>query len=753
LLASVASLAITAGTSRGLAQSAGPTSPGDNGGPMQLPPISVEGAAPGYTARQPSLPKLTEPLLNTPQTIDVVPRQLLDDQGVVNFRDALRNVPGISLNAGEGGAQGDNLTIRGFSARNDIYLDGMRDFGSYYRDPFYLEGIQVLKGPASILFGRGSTGGIIEQDSKLPKLDPFVTGTLALGSDLTRRVTADVNQPLPQLGEGAALRLNVMAHDNHFADRDVVRNDRFGLAPSLALGLGTPTRLIFTYLHQQEYDIPDYGLPWLYVGPPGTGTAIARPAPLSQAQSNYYGFEHGNFLRTTVDAVTAKVEHDFNNAISVSDQLRYANYARRFDITEPQLFTTASATTPGSSGTALRIAPGTPLGSLKVARNQLIGNSVETFLANQLDITAKFATGFVDHTLQAGVEIDRETSDPNRNTTFAPYSLTPLLAPNPDDSIAATNTYFSSTTTTTAWTQSAYALDTIKLGEQWQLMGGLRFDRFDADFAQTTFARPITGAGAGSSAFQHVDTMASWRGAIVYKPVPAGSVYFSAGTSFNPSAESLSLSNATASLAPEKNESFEVGSKWDLLGGNLAVSGALFRSEKTNMREPDPNNSLFNILAGTGIAEGGEAQIAGHITEPWQIVAGYAYTYSVITKSPSAGPTSDLGRALANTPRHTANLWTTYDLPWKLQIGAGLNVVSSRFAASTPTTAGGVAFFKEVPGYWTVSAMAKFPLSERVSLQLNLYNLTGNKYYDQLHPAHVVPGIGRTALFTLNVKY
>ena len=156
------------------------------------------------------------------------------------------------------------MTIRGFTARNDIFLDGMRDFGSYYRDPFYLQNIQVLKGPASIIFGRGSTGGIVEQDSKLPTLSPFVNGTLMFGSDLTRRGTADVNQPLPDLGEGSALRLNLMANRNGIADRDVVEYNRFGIAPALVMGLGTPTRLTFTYLHLSEYNQPDYGLPWLY---------------------------------------------------------------------------------------------------------------------------------------------------------------------------------------------------------------------------------------------------------------------------------------------------------------------------------------------------------------------------------------------------------------------------------------------------------------------------------------------------------
>jgi catecholate siderophore receptor len=727
-----------------------------NGGTTALPAISVQGTATesggDYKMDQPSLPKLTEPLLNTPQTIDVVPRQLMDDQGVTTFRDALRNVPGISLAAGEAASQGDNLTIRGFTARNDIYLDGLRDFGSYYRDPFYLEDIQVLKGPASILFGKGSTGGVVEQDSKQPKLTPFYTGTATLGTDLTKRLTADVNQPLPDLAEGAALRINVMGHDNYFADRNVAENSRFGFAPTLALGLGTPTRINFSYLHQSEYDKPDYGLPWLYSAPVGSPPTVARPAPPSLTQSNYYGFENGNYLRTNVDVATVKIEHDFDKDWTISDQARYAHYARQFSITEPQLYTTASTSVPGGTGVAFLIPPGTPLSSLAVARNQLYGHALETYLVNETDVTGHFSTGPLDHTLRSGLEIGRETSDPVRYSTIGPYSLTPLLDPNPNQTYNA-NTFLSTRTNTSARTIAVYALDTVKLSEQWQVTGGLRWDRFAADFDQIAYNNPVTKTGASSSAFTRTDYNLSWRGAIVYKPVPYGSIYFDAGTSFDPSAEALSLSAATAPLLPVKNRSFEFGNKWDLFDANLSLTSALFYTNQYNVREPSPTNSLINILAGDAVAKGGEIQAAGHITENWQVFAGYAYTYAVIDKSPVTGAASDLGHRLANTPAHTANLWTEYYTPWKIELGAGINVVSSRFAATTPTTAGGVAFFKEVPAYWTLSAMAKYPIDEHWTAQVNLENLTDNKFYDQLHPAHVVPGAGATALFTLACKY
>jgi catecholate siderophore receptor len=243
--------------------------------------------------------------------------------------------------------------------------------------------------------------------------------------------------------------------------------------------------------------------------------------------------------------------------------------------------------------------------------------------------------------------------------------------------------------------------------------------------------------------------MASWRGALIYKPLPNGSIYFDAGTSFDPSAEQLSLTAATGSLAPEKNKSYELGTKWDLMHEGLSLTAAVYQTEQSNVREVDPNNPLFDILVGNAEAKGFEIGAIGRITERWQVTGGYAYTFSMVTQSPQ----NDLGQRLANVPMYTANLWTTYMLPWKITVGGGIDYVSSRYGATTPTTAGGVNFWKEVPGYWTLEAMARYPLNEHTNLQLNLYNLTNNKYYDEVHPAHVIPGAGTSALFTVSFKY
>jgi catecholate siderophore receptor len=250
--------------------------------------LKIEGASTAIdvtaTSLQDTIPLYTQALVDTPQSIDVIAQKVIQDQGAATLRDTLRNVAGISIAAGEGGAQGDSLTIRGFTARNDIFLDGMRDFGSYYRDPFNMEEVAVLQGPSSVAFGRGSTGGIVNQETKIPQLRTTFAGSLEFGTDRTKRITADIDKPLPFLGEGAAFRLNLMGHDSSFAGRDVAESRRAGIAPSLAFGLGTPTRVILSYLHESADDTPDYGIPFLFNG----------PAPVDRR--NYYGFRHGNFF-------------------------------------------------------------------------------------------------------------------------------------------------------------------------------------------------------------------------------------------------------------------------------------------------------------------------------------------------------------------------------------------------------------------------------------------------------------------------
>jgi catecholate siderophore receptor len=662
-----------------------------------------------------SLPKYTQSTLDTPQTIGVVSQQVMQEEGNTTLREALRNVAGISLAAGEGGAQGDSLTIRGFTARNDIFLDGMRDFGSYYRDSFNLESIAVLQGPSSVIFGRGSTGGVVSQTSKSPRLEGFTAGSLTTGTDLTRRVTLDVDQPIPALGEHTAFRLNLMGNDSNVADRDIAANRRYGVAPSIEFGINTPTRLTLSYFREWEDDIPDYGIPWFF----------DHPAPVDR--KNYYGLTHGNYLKTGDDVGTVKLEHDFGHSISLRSQLRYANYPREAVITEPQI------NAPNT--------PTTPLSQIIVTRNEIAVNSVESFLDEQTDVATFFNTGSLRHTLVAGIEAGRETSDPTR-FAYTKVPTTSLLAPNPYQS-PSTNFTISSQVHTTALSAAAYALDTVSLGKHWDLTGGIRWDRFSTDYSQTV---------APAAAFNRVDEMPTWRGAIVYKPEPNASVYFAYGTSFNPSAETLSLSAANANTPPEKNKTCELGTKWDVLSAKISLAGSVFRTDKTNAREPDPNNPLLNVLGGNQRVDGVEFQVNGYLTSRWELLSSYAYLHGEVVSS-NFYPGS-VGYPLANVPNNTFNLWTTYKLPWRrLELGGGTNFVDSRTASSTvplnPTTG----LLKQVPGYWVFNAMAEYPISDRLELQVNAYNLANRYYYDEPHPGHIVPGAGRSAMVSLNFKF
>ena len=572
------------------------------------------------TSVQVSLPKFTQPLIDTPQSIDIVPQHVIQDQGATTLRDTLRNVAGISIAAGEGGAQGDNLTVRGFTARNDIFLDGMRDFGSYYRDPFDMQQVAVLQGPSSVTFGRGSTGGVVNQETKVPQTAALFAGTVDLGTDQTKRITADLDRPLPSLGIGTAFRLNLMGHDSKFAGRDIAESRRYGIAPSLAFGLGTPTRFTLSYLREGSDDTPDYGIPWLFNG----------PAPVERR--NYYGFEHGNYLKTNVDMGTVKFEHDVNSHITFRNQARYAHYHRDVRITEAQIDATTLDADPLT----------TPLGQIGVLRNQITVNSTETFLQDQADVIMKFNTGSLRHTVVAGAEGGRETSSPYRqrfDLTTVPD--TNLLHPDTSQPFAGIVPGTGITDThVTAISAGAYVLDTVNLLPKLDLTAGVRVDRFDATVDQSL---PVT----PDSPFKRVDVMPSWRGALVFKPVAGGSIYFDYGTSFNPSAETLALTVATQNAPPEKAGR----SKWAPSGicsrESCHLRAAAFRTDKTNARETV--NATTVVLSGSQRVSGVQIQANGYITSRWEILASYAYLDGKVTGS-LVFPLS-VGAQLANVPR------------------------------------------------------------------------------------------------------
>jgi catecholate siderophore receptor len=724
-----------------------------------------------------SMEKFTEPLIDTPQTISVVPQFVMRDQGVSTLKDALRNVPGISLAAGEAGAQGDNLTIRGFTARNDIFLDGIRDFGSYYRDSFNYEQVEALEGPAGVQFGRGATGGVINQDSKIPQEQQFVNVQTQFGTDKTRRITADINEPFADTWGGSAFRANFMAQEGGVAGRDVAEIRRFGVAPSISVGMETKTRATLSYVHLTESDTPDYGLPWF-------NNSVA-PGPI---RHNYYGFGDENYLKTNDDIVTLRAQHEFSPSVTLRTIARAANYPRQAQITEPQICSNWSMSVPVGGIVGTPTTPAVPTSAVNttlpcaytassnpssfvVNRNQIQTKSVESDLWDQTEVSARFKIFGIRHVLVAGVEGGQEISNPIRYSyTINKINTVPtatLLTPNEQQVFGGTG-YITSIAHTKAESVGLYFVDTIKLGRLFELSGGVRWDRFDTGY---NLWQPTPPAGGTVTAAvpptSRVDEQPTYRAAFVYKPSSHGSVYFDYGTSFNPSAESLSLSIglANGSLAPEENETYEAGVKWSFLNERLLMEGAWFRTEKDNARETDPTNSNNIVAAGNQVVKGVQFSLVGRLQEGMDIVAGYAYLDSAVIFS-QFFPTS-VGYALANVPKQTFNVFVTHQLPWRLNAGVGGNYVASRTASSTvpyvptsyvpnPNGAGFVVTsvaMKQVPGYWVFNAMVRRPMTDRLELQANVYNLLNRYYIDLPHPSHLIPGAGASALIGVNFKF
>jgi catecholate siderophore receptor len=731
-----------------------------------------------------TMAKFTEPLLDTPQSVVEIPEFILKDEQTHTLLDAVRNVPGISIAAGESGAQGDSLTIRGFTARNDIYLDGIRDFGSYYRDSFNDEQVEVLEGPAGVQFGRGSTGGVINQESKMPAVDKFTHVQTQFGTDLTRRVTADINEPLPDVASGAAFRLNMMADEGGVAGRPYDEVRRFGVAPSITLGMNSASRLTVSYFHLTEDDTPDYGLPWFENG---LAHGVNRHA--------YFGFPEENHLNTNDDILTLKANHAFDGkgGMDLHTIARWANYPRDVQITEPQICSNVGVSTPVggyvaalptdalNTGETCPTTAATPASQITVNRNQIQIKSVEGDLWDQTELTAHFKVEGIRNDFVGGVEGGQEISNPIKTsyTESGIDSVTPtnLAHPTPQDVFSGEG-YISSITHVKSKSVGIYFVDTMKLGRFFELSGGTRWDYFNTLF--NLYAPPTNVVGAALTAaippIAQTVRQPSYRAAVVFKPNSHGSVYFDYGTSFDPSAETLSLSVATSVLPPEENESYEAGAKYSFLNGRLMVDGAVFRTEEDNARETDPTNSNNVVEAGNQLVRGVQASAIGRLGEGADIVLGYAYLDSSVLASKEF-PTS-IGYPLANVPKQTFNAFLTHNLPFRFSGGFGGNYVASRTASSTvpyvPTSYSGAIPFataasspcgalqcyevlsvamKQVPGYWVFNLMVRRPITRRIELQANIYNLLNRFYIDQPHPSHLIPGAGASALIGANWRF
>lgn len=664
--------------------------------------------------------KFTEPLIDTPKTITVVPRAVIEQQGATTLRDILRNVPGITMQAGEGGAvPGDNLTLRGFSASNDIFVDGVRDVGPYSRDAFNLEQVEVIKGPSSSFGGRGSTGGAINLAIKAPIVPSIRQGTLTIGNAGHQRVTVDMNERVPVLGASTAVRLNAMWQDAGVPGRDVVNNGSWAIAPSIGFGLGTPTRMTASYQHLKQDNVPDYGLPWGTSTNPATGEVFptgAFNASPAIDQSNFYGLDGYDFEDISNDVATAVFERDFVSASTLRSVTRYGETHRNSAITAPR-------------------PPNRQL-QRREMRN-------ETFV-NQTGLTARRSTGPVTHGLSTGFEIGRETifSRNSGQTTNQPQ--TNIRQPNPNDlPFGPMPAITGNPGETTTNTLGAYFFDTVTLGRTVELNAGLRWDRSDVDYRQTNLATgEVTDLG-------RVDRMVSYQAGVVYKPRESGSVYVGYGTSFNPASDAgnvTALSDAenaanNVNLAPERSRNFEVGTKWSGRGGRVLVNAAFFRTEKTNARTRNLNTESF-VLAGRQRVQGVELGVSGHVAPTVTTFVSYSHLDSEIVDS--ANDIED-GRDLAFTPERTASLWATWQASEALSVGGGGQFMDAVFRNTTSDL--------KVPSYWLVNAMAAYEVNSHLTLRLNATNLTDKSYVDRVGGGHYIPGARRSIQLTTSVGF
>lgn len=678
-----------------------------------LPAVKVEGTQESYKAETLQSPLRTAPLLDTPQTINVITEELIQDREATTLRDVLRNVPGISMQAGEGGTPpGDQMSIRGFSARTDIFIDGVRDFGGYSRDPFNLEQVEVAKGPSGSFTGRGSTGGTINLVSKTPTEHDFVMGSVGVGSGEYQRTTLDLNH---KVAEHAGVRLNIMQHEQNIAGRDEVYSNREGFAPSIGFGLGTDTRLTVSYLHMTQDNMPDYGIPWV----PDSNTALPndvnKPAPVNY--DNFYGLVDRDYESIQNDLFTVEFSKDLSDTLTVRNLTRYGETHRDFVATAPR-FTSATSTDIRRSDDKNR-------------------DQHDQVMANQTDLTFSFLTGDIGHTLVSGVEYVREFEENRFRAASGPDSPdTDLYNPNPNDPYTEALVYTGEKAESTAYTTGVFIGDTLDLSEQWQLNLGARYDKFKVKYWTSTIQR-------------QTDEMLSWRTGVVFKPAPNGSIYAGYGVSYNPSAEGLTLNDgsgrgsATLGVDPEENNSFEVGTKWELADNRLLVTAAVFRTDKTNARTTDPAdpNNIY-VLEGKQRVDGLELGTTGNITDAWQVSAGYTYMHSEVI---SSGEADEVGKEVSNTPENSVSLWTTYRVLPAVTVGAGAQYVDDRFSNNDNA--------RIAPDYLVYDAMASWELNRNFTVRLNVKNLTDEDYIDQVGGGHVVPGEGRLAIASVDFGF
>lgn len=691
---------------------------------------------------RPDSPRFTQPLLDTPQTIVVLPDQLLQEQGRRTLRDSLRNITGLSLQSGEGNPPGggDTLKIRGFNVRDDILVDGVPDVGVYFRDPFNAEQIEVLKGPSAAFAGRGSTGGSINIISRGALLEEFTEGEIGVGTDSLFRITADASRIL-NAKEGVAVRVNAMYHRSDEPGRDQVQQERWGLAPSIGFGLNGPTQLRLDWFHIQQNDVPDYGVPNIrllsFVGSGFEG----RPAPVRR--SNFYGYS-SDYRELTADRLTARLDHEFSPDLRVRSTLRWGRTHSDIVVSAP-IFPGDLLSPPGS-GPATTVNAATQVFGFAKPRDQ-----VDQIWINQTDFSLRSRRGELLNNLVVGFEVSREQAHNRRRidrTGPALNLLNPVVTSAPDIPYQGTRARL---TTDAA---ALYLFDSVELG-RFEANGGVRLDRV------RTRVQGLDDTGLFPGFLQDLtrtDTEPSFNLGLVYKPTPASSIYLAFATAFEPSgrAEVVQLAGrgngppvapAAFDVGPERSESVELGARWQVLDRRLTLSGALFQTTKTNARTPglNPGDPPI-VLDGEQRIRGVELSVQGSLTPEWNVFAGYTYLDGRFVRTNFA---PDRNRRLDGVPEHSFSAWTSYEITDAFKAGGGVQYVSDRVseipnANFLPIT---------VPAFTVIDLFAEYRVSDAVAVRLNVYNVADEEYLGSLTNNQSIPGPARSAVVTLTAAF
>jgi catecholate siderophore receptor len=682
--------------------------------------------------------KFTAPLIDTPKSITVISQALIAETGSTTLVDALRTVPGITFNAGEGGQPaGDNLKIRGFDAGADVFIDGVRDAGSQTRDVFALEQIEVIKGPGSAYSGRGSSGGSVNLVTKKPQEEDFLVANVGVGSDSYGRAAVDANY---RFGDSAGFRLNLLRQDADVPGRDSVSTSHWGIAPSLAFGLGEDTRVNLDFYRYETDDIPDYSIPYSR----NVANTAAEGGPVDVDRESFYGLLNRDFQQTGADVRTLQVAHTFGNGLTLSNTTRYGKTTNDYIVTNPD----------DGRGNIVN-------GFL--LRNSKSRNSETTTQANLTDVTGEAVTGGLEHSFAFGLEAGREdminvpyvvsaTFTGNAVTQFATscsapgavgapsnYNCTTLDNPNPHDPWVGTITPSTAPTTVETDTRSAYGFDTVDFNDRWSLNLGLRYD--DYDTVQNGFASGAPQRLANQSDFWN------YQAGVVFKPATNGSIYLATGTSSNPvghtlgdGTENIAVNNED--LEPERDRTYELGTKWALLENRVSLTTAVFQTETKNARAAVNGGLQQNV--GDERVDGFEVGLSGNITDKWQMYGSYAFLDSEIVDD---GPLAENeGNEFPNTPRNSISLWTSYAVSQNFTIGGGATYVDERF--------GNVANTVGIPEYWRYDAMAALRVGSKINLQLNVQNLTDEVYFVRPYQNHYASlGAARSAVVSATIDF